>query len=476
MKEKYFQVESVFLLFVKAMIYLLLFLIFFWIMGTQNIALTRPSRTLAITVSTFIVLEFLFTSIYGRYDIGRRKSKPIIYSQVLTILSTDFITYLQMMIMRTNDNNAREFRFINIELLLCSMVIQIAVIIIFTYACNEIFFVIHKPEKCLVITSSQESLDRVAAAIGRFKKQYEITRIIHYHEADIDAALDGIDTVFIYDIPAKYKNRILRQCYRRKVNVYFNPKIEDIMGVSATQYIIEDTYFFNKNVKTLTLGQKITKRLMDIVLSSVFLVISSPFLLAGMIAVKAYDGGPVIYKQERATINGRHFNVYKLRTMRMNSENHSATVHDDRITKPGRILRRTRIDEIPQLVNVIKGDMSLVGPRPEMLKNVQEYENEIPEFHYRLRMKAGLTGYAQINGRYNTLPMDKLSMDLMYIENYSLVRDVQLIFQTLTALLKSDSTAAFEDEEKHSRYVFPKDPGKHREPAQTPREKNNGGK
>jgi lipopolysaccharide/colanic/teichoic acid biosynthesis glycosyltransferase len=189
--------------------------------------------------------------------------------------------------------------------------------------------------------------------------------------------------------------------------------------------------------------QRIMKRLLDISLSLILGILSSPFWIAGMIAVKVHDGGPVIFKQERATIHGRRFDVYKLRTMKQNVENYSAKADDDRITKPGKFLRRTRIDELPQLWNVLKGDMTFVGPRPEMIKNVEEYTEELPEFQYRLRMKAGLTGYAQITGKYNTTPKDKLIMDMMYIEQFSILRDIQLIFQTAIVLLKSDSTEAF---------------------------------
>ena len=142
--------------------------------------------------------------------------------------------------------------------------------------------------------------------------------------------------------------------------------------------------------------------------------------------------------------------------MKPNDDNHSVTKNDDRITKVGHILRRTRIDELPQLWNVLKGDMTLVGPRPEMLKNVEEYTEELPEFKYRLRMKAGLTGYAQITGKYNTTPKDKLVMDMMYIEQFSILKDIQLIFQTVIVLLKKDSTEAFDKKERRCPYKFEK--------------------
>ena len=166
------------------------------------------------------------------------------------------------------------------------------------------------------------------------------------------------------------------------------------------------------------------------------------------------DGGKVFFKQNRATRGGRIFSVYKLRTMKENVDNYLSVVDDDRITKVGKILRRFRIDEIPQFINVIKGDMSIVGPRPEMLANIFNYTNDLPEFEYRLRVKAGITGYAQIAGKYNTSPRDKLVLDLMYIEEYSFWLDIKLLFQTLIVIFKKDSTEAFSNEtdEKYEKY------------------------
>ena len=200
----------------------------------------------------------------------------------------------------------------------------------------------------------------------------------------------------------------------------------------------------NFNVEGLTLEQRFFKRAFDIVVSAVAIVLSSPIWIIAAIAIKAGDGGPVFFKQKRATRNGRVFHVYKFRTMKVNAGNRSATADDDRITKAGHILRKTRMDELPQFLNIFLGDMSFVGPRPEMLENVYSYTAALPEFEYRLRVKAGLTGYAQIAGKYNTTPKDKLIMDMMYIERYSFWSDIKLCFQTLIVLIKSDSTEGFQ--------------------------------
>ena len=452
MKKHLHKFESTLWLVIKFVLYFLLLLTFIIVLGKENIGLTRLSRTMGITVLVFAVVGLLLLSVYGTYDVGRRKSRPIIYSLSLAVVCTDLVAYLQVMIMRAN-TDIHEFRFRGVELLAVAMLIQILIIIVFTYAGNWLFFTIHEPEKCCVVTSCQESLDTIAYAICRFKKQYKIASVVDYRCEDIEPYIEAAETVFMYDIPSERRLMIMRLCYKHKVNVYFNPYLEDIMEVNAKHYVLDDIYLFNKNVKTLTMEQRIIKRLLDIFLSLVLAILSSPFWLCGAIAVKLYDGGPVFFKQKRATIHGREFEVYKLRTMKVNVENYSAQKDDDRITKPGAFLRRTRIDELPQLLNVLKGDMTFVGPRPEMLKNVKNYTAELPEFRYRLRVKAGLTGYAQIAGKYNTTPRDKLIMDMMYIEQFSVLRDIQLILQTAVVLLKSDSTEAF-GKKKDSGYIF----------------------
>ena len=452
MKTHLHKFESTLWLVIKLVLYSLLLATFIVVQKQENIGLRRLSRTMGITIFTFVVVGLLLLSVYGSYDVGRRKSKPIIYSLSLAVICTDIVTYLQVMIMRAN-TNIHEFKLRGLELLVVTIAIQIIIIIVFTYAGNALFFLIHEPESCCVITSSQESLDVIAYAMGRFKKQYRITSVLDYRSDDIESHIEKADTVFMYDVPSERRIQIMRLCYKYKVNVYFNPYLEDIMEVNATHYVLDDVYLFNKNIKTLTMEQRIIKRILDIVLSLILGILSSPFWIIGALAVKLYDGGPVLFKQERATIHGKRFYVYKLRTMKENVENYSAKKDDDRITVPGKFLRRTRIDELPQLLNVLKGDMTFVGPRPEMIKNVKNYTKELPEFRYRLRVKAGLTGYAQIAGKYNTTPRDKLIMDMMYIEQFSILRDIQLILQTAVVLLRSDSTEAF-GKKKDSGYTF----------------------
>ena len=222
----------------------------------------------------------------------------------------------------------------------------------------------------------------------------------------------------------------------------------DVVEFRSKHTLIDDISLFSTNIAEVSIEDRILKRLLDILVSLVGLILTSPLWLVFAILIKLEDKGPVFFKQKRMTKNNREFEIIKFRTMKVNVENRSATKNDDRITKIGNILRKIRLDELPQILNILKGDMSVVGPRPEMLENVNAYTEEMPEFALRLRVKAGLTGYAQIYGKYNTSPKDKLILDLMYIENFNIFLDIKLILQTVMVFLKiDDSTEGFDEED-----------------------------
>lgn len=187
------------------------------------------------------------------------------------------------------------------------------------------------------------------------------------------------------------------------------------------------------------------KRIIDIVLSLIALIFLSPVLILTAAAVKLTDGGPVFYKQIRLTKDGKPFRIIKFRSMRVDAEKDgvarlSTGDQDERVTRVGRIIRKARIDELPQLLNILKGDLSICGPRPERPEIAAQYCEEMPEFALRLQAKAGLTGYAQVYGKYNTTPYDKLQMDLMYIAHPSIIEDVKIMLATVKILLVPEST------------------------------------
>ena len=216
--------------------------------------------------------------------------------------------------------------------------------------------------------------------------------------------------------------------------------------------LFDSPLLLSRNNQGLQIEQEIMKRIIDIVGSLIGIVITIPIFLIVGICIKMTDGGPVIYQQTRLTKNGKKFQIYKFRTMVQNAEADGkarlASEGDPRILPIGRVLRATRLDELPQIYNILKGDMSIVGPRPERPELAAELEKEIPEFSFRLQVKAGLTGYAQVYGKYNTTPYDKLKLDLTYIRNYSVLEDLKLIIMTPKIMLMKESTEGVKEEQK----------------------------
>ncbi len=447
-------VQKTIVFIMKSMLYFLLGLTFFLIFGTDNSWILHLSRTTGVTLVTFCVVEIALVSVYGGYAIGRLKSKPIITSLSLATLATDLVTHLQLCIMNVNENNNDHFVYESPHLLILVMLIQIALIILFTYFGQWVYFTINPPEKCCVITSSVDSLNNIMPKILRYKKQYKVIDMVHYTNENIFDIINRNDTIFLYDVPSNYRVLFSEYCYSKTKNIYFNFEMTDIVTLGAKTAVLDDKPLVSAVPRDLTFEQRLVKRTMDIAISLVGLIVLSPIMLGTALLIKLDDGGKVFFRQRRATKGGKLFDVYKFRTMKeAGSVNQSAKTDDDRITRVGKYLRKFRIDELPQLINILKGEMSVVGPRPEMVENVDKYTEELPEFSYRLRVKGGLTGYAQIAGKYNTSPKDKLVLDLMYIEKYSLWLDFKLIMQTVTVLFRAgDSTHGFEKEK--NKYTF----------------------
>ncbi len=437
-----FQKSILFLL--KVVVFASLFLTFFLVFREQYPWVFEPSRTSGVTMLSFAVLIFLFSRVYGGYAIGVQKSKSIIYSLVTAVFLTDFITHVQLCIMLANLNGER-FVYASPWLLFAVFAIQCSLIIVLTYFGNFLYFRINKPAKCCVITAENYDPTDLIRKIGRYKKQYEIISVVKDTDRNVYDAIAACETVFFHEVPIESRTLLIEYCYEQSKNIYYTLEMCDIVALSAKRTVLDDKSLMSFYVKELTLEQRFVKRTMDIGVSLVALILASTFMLILAAAIKLDDGGKVFFKQKRATKNGKVFEVYKFRTMREeNQVNKSVTANDDRITKVGAILRKFRLDELPQVFNILNGDMSIVGPRPEMLENIDKYTEELPEFRYRLRAKAGLTGLAQIAGKYNTSPKDKLILDLTYIEKYSLLSDISLMFRTILVLFKSEeSTEAF---------------------------------
>lgn len=295
--------------------------------------------------------------------------------------------------------------------------------------------------------------NKIYEKINFRKDKYHVVKFIHCDEPEevIRAEIEKYDAVLINDLPSVVKNKILKMCFDMDKRVYFTPKLSDVIIKSSDEINLFDTPLFLCRNQGVGIIRRFIKRLFDVVLSGLALVVLSPVMLITAIAIKMYDGGPVFFKQERCTVGGRHFIILKFRSMIVEAEEdgkpHPAGEHDDRITPVGRIIRACRIDELPQLINILKNDMSIVGPRPERVEHVEKYTADIPEFRYRSKVKGGLTGYAQVYGKYNTSALDKLKMDLIYIMNYSLLLDLQIIFETVKILVQKESTEGFSEKE-----------------------------
>ena len=263
-------------------------------------------------------------------------------------------------------------------------------------------------------------------------------------EIEREAGEKGYDGVVIWDVPSAVRNKLLKFFYSRDIRVYMMPKISDVIIKGSDQMHLFDTPILLTREYSLKVEQRFAKWVIDIVCAILLTVITSPIMLITAIAVKTYDGGPVLYKQVRCTIHGKKFYILKFRSMRVDAEKDGvarlAAKNDSRITPIGKFIRAVRIDELPQLFNILKGDMSFIGPRPERPEIIKQYMEDMPEFAFRMKVKAGLAGYAQVYGKYNTTPYDKLKLDLSYIQNYTVWLDIKLMLLTLKILFRAEST------------------------------------
>lgn len=434
----------------RLLIYAVLAALFFGLMAINNWQIRHMSRTLATMLLTYAAMMVAMHAVYGGYAVGKKKSKPIISSMSLATLATDLVTYVQLQIMNVNEEMNATLQLFGPDFpwLLVCMAAQVVLIIFWVRLGNNFYFTINPPKRCLVILGSQEEKEPLCRKIGVYALQWKVERVILWNDPRVNRAICQTELVFLGSLPTQAKLDLLRTCYEMHRDVICKAQLQDIMLSNATQIVVDDTPFLEMAYGKMTLGQRIIKRLMDIFVSAMVLLVLSPMLAVIAICIKLEDGGPVLFRQKRMTVAGNEFVIRKFRTMKVEADPEkpqvSAAREDSRITRAGQVLRRFRLDELPQFWNILLGDMTLVGPRPEMLENVEKYKLELPAFAYREKMKAGLTGYAQIEGRYNTTPEDKLMLDLMYIESFSIWMDIKLLFRTVTVFFKRDSTEGFD--------------------------------
>jgi len=328
---------------------------------------------------------------------------------------------------------------------------DIVVILVVTFGGNFLLQKLFPARKTIIIYDSYHPEAFIEKARQR-KDKFVIKEVVHISLGmeKIEQLIKGYDCVIIYDVHSEQRNKILKICFENDIRTYTTTKVSDILVRGAERLHLFDTPLLLYRNIGLNFQQRFIKRTFDIIVSLILLILTSPFLLISAIAIKLYDGGPVFFRQERSTINGKVFRIHKFRSMIVDAEkdglSHPAEERDPRITPVGRVLRASRLDELPQLIDILVGNMSLVGPRPERIEHTKQYSEEIPEFAYRLKMRGGLTGYAQIYGKYNTSPYDKLQLDLIYIQNYSFLLDIRLILMTIKIMFMKESTEGFTKE------------------------------
>ena len=411
-----------------------------------------------VVVALFFLLYILFCRVYDGFLFSTMRISELVYSQALASLISNRILYVAICLLAKG--------FANPLPLLLVAAMDVILSAAWAFCSHQWYFARFPASKSAVVYDVREGLERLVQEYG-LEKKFDIQTAMSVQEALANkSVLDGMETVFLSGIHSHDRNILLKYCVEHDILVYVIPRIGDVLMSGA-----HPMHLFH--LPMLRVGRYrpspiylLLKRGFDILACGLATIILSPVFLVTAVAIKAHDHGPVFYKQKRLTKDGKVFEVLKFRSMRVDAEKDgvarlSTGDNDDRITPVGRVIRKVRIDELPQLLNILKGDMTICGPRPERPEIAEQYEQKLPEFRLRLQAKAGLTGYAQVYGKYNTTPYDKLMMDLMYIAHPSFLQDLQIMFATVKILFMKESTEGFaQDTVQESPVVKKADEGK----------------
>lgn len=399
---------------------------------------------LILWVLVYAFTYYSFGKLYDAYRIGFKTVSEIIYSQILTLILVNLLTYLEASLI--NRTLLTPFAFLLVTF------IQLGVALFWSILCNRIYFGIFQPHKTILVYGDVP-IESFQEKLKRRKDVFSIQESIQANGSlnDLINRISPYQSVILYAVDNTLRNAILTTCFQKSIRVYVSLELTDILISSAERIHLIDTPMSMIDNEGLTIEQRFWKRLMDLALTCVIFILTFPLFLIIPLAIKLSDHGPIIYKQQRLTRDSKVFTIYKFRSMIMNAEENGqiqlSKKDDPRITPIGRFLRRYRLDELPQLLNILKGEMSWVGPRPERPELAAKYQSEMIEFGLRTKVKAGLTGYAQLMGKYNSSSCDKAKLDIMYIENYSLKQDFIILFSTLKYILtpiSKDSSEGFD--------------------------------
>ncbi len=426
--------------FLKATVILMLSTSFFGVWQNWYRDALFGKRGNYVVAFVYVAALLVFGSVYDAFKVGIYRMHELSYSLSLAALFTNFFTYLILCLI------AR--RMMNPLGMILLLVAQVVIIILMMYLMSHVYFSLYKARRVLAIFEHGNQND-IIKKVQIIRERFQLTKGITTDRGfeAIKREVDGYDTVLICDFDPTMKSEVLKYCYAKNKRIYLLPSSADTILNGSYQVQVFDTPVLFLHNGGLSMEQRIIKRIFDILLSLLGIIVLSPIMLITAIAIKLTSKGPIIFKQKRITRDQKEFCIYKFRSMKVSDTNEvkKTTVDDDRVTVVGKIIRPLRIDETPQLFNILFGDMSIVGPRPEMKELVDDYSAKLPEFNLRHKVKAGLTGYAQIYGKYNTTPQNKLNMDLYYIEHYSLLEDVKLIAMTLKILFLRESTEGFSE-------------------------------
>ena len=397
------------------------------------------------------LIYYALCSLYQAFRIASAEIADTAFSQVIAFGAADLILYVECCLI------SNQYVSIVPGLLIAGMqIIGSCLIITMTkrYMMKHI-----TPRKTLLLygkkTTREDAEWFVSRLMDKYKHLFDITHIEfdRIEKGQLGKLMEQCEVVMLYEVSGDVRGKIMKLCTEQKKVLYFTPRIEDILCQGSVSKNLLDTPLMKYEYQYESRSGYIGKRTMDLIISAFLLILLSPVMIITAIAIKLEDGGPVFFIQKRATKDNRVFNILKFRSMIVDAEKDGVTPckgNDSRITKVGKIIRATRIDELPQLINILKADMSFVGPRPERVEHVEQYTREVPEFAYRLRVKGGLTGYAQIYGKYNTSAYDKIRLDMMYIENQSLLLDLKIMLLTFKTVFTPEATEGFTEEKSEA--------------------------
>jgi len=395
-------------------------------------------------IGLYLIITYLTFRTCESFQFDKLKFTDLSISQCISCMIVNFIAWLQICLVVNG-------LITPLPLILLTL-IDFLICILFSLGLTAYFRRYGGFRDALLIYGSENALS-LREKLEKREGNYGISETVSSDTefSELTRAIDRHRFILVNDVPAEQRNDILKYCFSGDKNIYVIPKISDIIIMGAERVSTLDTPMLLVNNQGPNLLESFLKRCMDLVLTLAAMIPGSVIMLVIAAAILLEDGGPVFYRQKRLTKGGKVFDILKFRSMVKDAESLTGAVlaseNDPRITKVGKFLRSCRLDELPQLLNVLKGDMSLVGPRPERVELTEAICSEMPEFAYRTMVKGGLTGYAQVYGKYNTTAYDKLRLDMMYIEHYSVLLDMKLILMTPQILLRKEATEGVKEKD-----------------------------